>query len=130
MKKSVKYTAIGLGILALFGTGTFVGANTDWKKNAINFAHSEFVEVANDTNDELTADVSEDINEAVQDKLGKTVEEQQAELDRLLREYYDFKLKGYTDSPEFVALEQEIENIQNDILVVFKQRIDDAFAGK
>jgi hypothetical protein len=130
MKKSVKYTAVGLGIIALFGTGTFVGAGLDWKSNAINSAYNELLETANTTNDELTSDVSGDINKQVETQIADTVEQQQLELERLLEEYYKLKLEGYTTSEEFLSLEEQIKTIRENVLESYKQRIDEAFVGK
>jgi hypothetical protein len=130
MKKTVKYTAVGLGIIALFGTGTFVGAGVDWKSTAINSAYNDLLATANTTNTELTADVSGDINKQVETQIADTVEQQQLELERLLEEYYKMKLEGYTTSEEFLELEQQIITIRENVLDSFKKRIDEAFVGK
>ncbi|MED1863347.1 hypothetical protein P4V41_07745 [Fictibacillus nanhaiensis] len=130
MKKSVKYTAVGLTVLALFGTGTFVGANTDWKSKVINDSYSGFLDTASDKTDELTSDVSGDINEKVQSEISGTVDKQHEELERLLDEYYKLKLAGYTNSEEYKQLEQQIITIRTNVYESYKKRIDEAFVGK
>jgi hypothetical protein len=122
---------IGAGILGLslaFGGGIVATkATTDWQTDAINTANSELGSAAYDKKEALKASASDDINNAVQDKIGKDVEDQKAELQRLLDEYYQMKINNLTNTPEFLSLEQKIKEIQANILARYEAEIDKVF---
>lgn len=130
MKKSLKYTGVALGVAALFTTGTVVGATTDWKTGVINSAYSGFLDVASSKTNELTNDVDGDINKKVQNEIKGSVEENEAELQKLLDQYYQLKLEGFANTEEYRALEKQITDIRQNVYESYKKRIDDAFAGK
>lgn len=114
----------GLGIA--FGAGSFVTqAGTDWQTNAINQANSEMGAAAYDKKNELIAGADTDITRTAIAEL--SIEERQAELQRLLDEYYQLKLQGLTESETFKALEAQIQTIQNSILDRYKKEIDTVF---
>jgi hypothetical protein len=115
-----------IALLAVFAIGTYTGATTDWQTNAINQANSEMAKAANAKADSLTANSTTDIQTTVIE--GLSIEEREVELARLLEEYYQLKLAGFTDSPEFAALETRITEIQQAILDRYKLEIDQAFA--
>lgn len=132
MKKVTKAALVIAGLGVVFGAGSMfggkdTGASGDWVTNGINAAYSELVTTANQTTDGLTATVDEDANAKVNEAITQTVDEKQAELDRLLKEYYQMKLDGLTETEQFKALEERIAFIQQDLLNTFKQRIDEEF---
>lgn len=129
MKKGLKVTGIVVSGLLVFGAGSFVGASSDWKTTAINNSYSEMLDVASNKTNQLTVNVSGDIDGKIQTEINGTVEENKAELERLLQEYYQMKLNGLTQTQEFADLETQIETIRNNILVSYKQQIDQAFAN-
>ena len=129
MKKGFKI----VGALALAGgvfaagslfSGSF-GASGDWQTNAINTANSTMGSAAYNKKTELIEGADEDINATVLEEL--SLEERQLELQRLLDEYYNLKLQGFTGSDEFKALEAQIQLIQDDILNRYKTEIDNVF---
>jgi hypothetical protein len=132
MKK--KLLIIGGAILVaggIFAAGSITGkAGSSWTTTAENNAYSELLSTANSTKNELVSDIDLDVNEKVNAAIGSTVDEQQAELERLMKEYYQMKLDGLTNTPEFLALEQRIKDIQQSVLATFKQQIDQEFTNQ
>lgn len=132
MKKVIKVALVTLGLGVVFGAGSMFGGNDtsasgDWVTNGINAAYSEMITTANEVTNGLTATVETDANAKVNKAIAQTVEEKQSELDRLLKEYYQMKLDGLTETEQFLQLEGQIEAIQQDLLNTFKQRIDEEF---
>jgi hypothetical protein len=126
MKK--KIMVIGGSMLVLGGVffaGNFVGAGTDWKTNAINQANSDMGAAAYQKKTELIEGADTDIQETVIEEL--SIEDRQAELQRLLDEYYQMKLDGLTGSESFKQLEVQIQAIQQSILDRYKKEIDTVF---
>jgi hypothetical protein len=130
MMKNLKKIGIGLGVLGVFALGNITGASSDWQTNAINNAYSELLGTASETTTELTSDVATDIDTKIQSEIQGTVDEQQAELQRLLDQYYQMKLNGLTSTPEFLEIESQIEQIKENVLASYKQQIDEAFANQ
>jgi hypothetical protein len=130
LKNVKKKVVIGLGILGVFALGNITGATSDWQTNAINNAYSELLGTASQTTTELTSDVATDINTKIQTEIQGTVDEQQAELQRLLDQYYQMKINGLTSSPEFLQIESQIEQIKANVLEAYKKQIDEAFANQ
>ena len=60
--------------------------------------------------------------------LDPKIAEEQAELERLLEEYYRMKVEGLTDSPEFKKVEADIEKIRQNAYNRFTKEIDTLFA--
>ena len=128
MKKKlmiISASVLGLGIA--FGAGNlYTKAGTDWSTNAQNAAYSELLSTANKTTNDLTSDADTDISNKINGAIQGTVEEQQAELQKLLDQYYQMKIDGLTSTDAFKQLEQKIKDIQASVLASFKQRIDEA----
>lgn len=131
MKKAIKVATFVAGLGLVFGAGSMFGKETgatgDWVTNAINSAYSEMITTANSTVDEVATNVETDVNEKVQSEIQQSVDSKQAELEKLLEEYYRLKLEGLTETEEFKKVESQIEAIQQDLLNTFKQRIDEEF---
>jgi hypothetical protein len=129
MKK--KLSIIGAGVLVLGGVffaGSIIGkAGTDWETNAINNSYSELLQTANSTKNDLVSNIDSDVNTKINTAIASDVDTQQAELERLMKEYYSMKLNNLTNTPEFLSLEQKIKDIQASVLASFKQQIDQEF---
>jgi hypothetical protein len=135
MKMNKKVVKVSGGILlsggifttGFFGQQVYTKATTDWQTNAINTANSELAESAYNKKEELKASATDDINNKVQDEISQSVEDQKAELQRLLDEYYQMKINNLTSTPEFLSLQQQIKQIQADILARYESELDKVF---
>jgi hypothetical protein len=129
MKKPVKVAAVILGLGVVFAAGTFTGnANLDWSQNAQNRAYSELLETRNEVVGELLDDTATDITQTLDGEVTSTVDANAEELRRLMEEYYRMKLEGLSDTPEFRALEQKIEELMLGVYGSYKTQVDNAFA--
>jgi uncharacterized membrane-anchored protein YjiN (DUF445 family) len=131
-KKTMKISGVVLAGALAFGGGLFsqqiyTKATTDWQTDAINTANSELGSAAYTKKNELINSASTDINAKVQDQISKDVEDQKAELQKLLDEYYQMKINNLTNTPEFLSLQQKIKQIQADILSRYENEIDKVF---
>lgn len=131
-KKAVKValsSVAGLGIFSVgfFGKDIVTHAGSSWSADAQNAAYSELLTTASTETNKLTKDTSADINNTINGAIQDTVDQQQAELQKLLDEYYNLKLQGMTSSDEFKQLEQQIKDIQASVLEAYKKHIDEAF---
>lgn len=130
MKKSIKVTGVILGLGTIFGLGTLTGASTDWATNAQNAAYSELLDTASTKTTALTKNTDEDITNKINTEIESTVDEQQAELQKLLDQYYQMKLDGLTNTPDFKALEDQIAAIKQSVFEAYRKQIDEAFANQ
>lgn len=126
MKKVIKLAGIAVGIGLVFIAGVASGDGLTWKQHAVNNAHNKYVDTAGATTEALTTDVQADITTAIDTKLTVTVEDNQAELQRLLEEYYQMQINELTNTEEFILLEAEIERIMEIVLKDYKVHIDSA----
>jgi uncharacterized membrane-anchored protein YjiN (DUF445 family) len=134
-KKIVKVSGVVLTGALIFGGGFFgqqiyTKATTDWQTDAINTANSELGSAAYTKKNELINNASADINAKVQDQISQDVEDQKAELQKLLDEYYQMKINNLTSTPEFLSLQQKIKEIQASILSRYETEIDQVFASQ
>lgn len=135
MNKTIKI-AIGATLtLGVFGAGLFSKdivskAGSSWSATAENEAYGELLDVANSTKNGLVQDINSDVNDKINGAIKSSVDEQQAELEKSLEQYYQMKIDGLTETPEFLALEQKIKDIQKSVLESFKTQIDQEFANQ
>lgn len=124
----IKKVAIMTGVLgATILGGFYTGANVDWQTEVVNDASAKIGKAGFDKKEELLNNNS--IGDQMKSVLAPTIEEEQKELERLLEEYYQMKIQGLTDTPEFLALEKQIEQIRLSVLNRYKKEIDAAFEG-
>lgn len=115
----------------VFAAGSITGkAGSTWATSAENTAYSELLGTGNSTKDELVSGINSDVNTKINTAIQGTVDEQQLELERLMKEYYQMKLDGLTLTPEFLALEDKINQIQQNVLASFKTQIDQEFTNQ
>lgn len=125
----IKKKVIG-GILAvtIFGAGLFGGkalGNSSWSTSALNKANADLVKTGKAKTDELASKT--DLNKQMQTLIQPEIEAQQAELARLLEEYYLMKLDGLTETAEYKDIEKRISDIKNALLSRYKDQIDTIF---
>ena len=70
----------------------------------------------------------QDLTGQIKTVLNPKIAEEQAELERLLEEYYRLKVLGLENSPEFKKVESDIEKIRTNAYNRFKADIDAMFA--
>ncbi|MED3562386.1 hypothetical protein [Bacillus xiapuensis] len=133
MKKGVKIAVSSVAMAGIFSAGLFgkdivTKAGSSWSTTAQNNAYSELLSTGNVTKDNLVSNLDSDVNDKVNAAIQGTIDEQQKELQKLLEQYYQMKLDGLENSPEFLALDQKIKDIKASVLDAFKKQIDAEFA--
>lgn len=122
-KKKVLLTGLLVFVL-LFGgmfVGSKIGANSSWTSEIATFANQQINAAGYAKKEELK---NSDITEQMKTMLDPKIAEEQAELERLLEEYYRMKLAGLEGSPEYVQLEKDIEKIRLNSFNRYKAEID------
>lgn len=128
-KKKVVLTAILVFVL-LFGgmfVGSKIGANSSWTSEIATIANQQINAAGFAKKEELKG---QNITNEMKQMLDPKIAEEQAELERLLEEYYRMKLAGMEGSPEYVQLEKDIEKIRLNSFNRYKAEIDAIFNTK
>lgn len=71
--------------------------------------------------------VNQDVTEQMKQALNPLIESEIAELEKLLESYYQMQLENLTDTPEYLAVQERIKVIRNQVAERFKKEIDKAF---
>jgi molecular chaperone GrpE (heat shock protein) len=127
MKNHKKKIVTGIGLVSIFAVGTYTGANSSWFTTAINDANSKISQAGWDKKEEIIIKSPEDINKKVQELTGAEIDTKSAELQKMLEDYYQLRLSGLENSPEYLELEKQIEEIKNFSYERFKAEIDAIF---
>lgn len=109
-----------LGVSTLF-ISTSTNANNDWTVQVLSNASSEIGATGYHLKEEIKT-------RSIAVEMGKTldpvIEEQQAELERLLEEYYQLKLKNLLSSEQAIAIQSRIVEIRTDVYNRYTKEID------
>ena len=116
---------LSLSVLLLITNTNIVGAASGWKDSIINKANMDIAITGQETVDELLA---QEIKNTSEDDIQKFIDEQEALLEQLLREYYDAKLNGLSNGVDISSLKKQIDNIRANLLIEYKRQIDEEFA--
>jgi hypothetical protein len=127
MKKSFKVVGVTLALGGIFAIGSAVGATSDWKNEVVIEASRQIGGAGFEKKEEILTNA--DIGSQMKQVLQPTIQQQEDELARLLEEYYNMKLQGLQDTPEFKEIEQQIEQIKVNVYERYRKEIDDAFEG-
>lgn len=129
MKKKVSVLFV-IAVLALLIGGLFVGtkigASTGWSNELATFANSELGATGFQKKEEI---LDNNITEEMKDVLDPKITAEQAALEKMLDDYYRMKLAGLQDTPEYKALEKQIEGLKLTIFNRYKADIDKMFTG-
>ena len=132
MRKGLKVVGIALVGVGLFAAGSLTGektgASTDWMTNAINTANSEIGSAGYQKKTEIVTNADADINAKIMSEVQSEVDAKELELQALLEQYYQMKLNGLTDTPEYATILSQIETIQQGVFDRYKAEIDAVFA--
>lgn len=104
--------------------GSKIGANSSWTNEVISEANKQIGAAGYAKKEELK---NQDISGEMKQMLDPKIAEEQAELERLLEEYYKMKLAGLENTEEFRKVEAEIEKIKTVIFTRYKTEIDALF---
>lgn len=126
--KKIVITSI-LGV-ALFATGSMVGANSDWMTQISVDASKEINSAGNTKTDSLLTNVDDKIKDKVIAKADPIIDEKMKQLQAELQVYFDTKLNSVTDSAQYDAVVADLERIKKVLLDNYKYEIDQAFVGK
>jgi hypothetical protein len=134
-KKVVKVSGIVLAGALIFGGGFFSKqistlATTDWQTTEYMDANTALGKIGFDKKNEIVENAPTDINAKIDTEINKTVDQQKAELETLLDQYYQMKLNGLVDSPEYKTLESRISALKSDIFNRYAAEIDQVFASQ
>ena len=116
---------LSLSVLLLITNTNIVGAASGWKDSIINKANMDIAITGQETVDELLA---KEIKNTSEEDMLNFIDEQEALLDQLLREYYDAKLNGLSNGVDISSLKKQIDNIRANLMVEYKRQIDEEFA--
>ena len=108
--------------------GDKYGASNSWGIDIINQAGVDLNSTAKDKTGELLK--SNSISDQMRSILSPEIEAQQAELERLLEEYYQLKIQGLTGTAEFKDIQLKIQQTRTTMLNRYKKEIDAAFTGQ
>lgn len=122
-KKKVILTAVLVFVILIGGmfVGSKIGANSSWTSEIATIANQQINAAGFAKKEELK---NSDITEQMKTMLDPKIAEEQAELERLLEEYYRMKLAGLEGSPEYIQLEKDIEKIRLNSFNRYKAEID------
>ena len=124
MKKAIKLTLIVAVLGAMFGLGTYAGANTDWKTEVISEASNRIGAAGYNKRDEI---VGYNISEQMKTALDPKIKQYEDELAQMLEDYYQLKLAGVVEGEEITALEADMELIKQEIFDRYSADIDAMF---
>lgn len=127
IKKVVSTVAMVTVVAASLSYATVKANSGDWKTESVNASYSSMIDVANNTKNELTKDISGDITKTIKVNVNDTIEQQEKELKRLLEEHYQMKLQGVVNTEEYKKVENQIIQIRKDLVDTYKKRIDEEF---
>ncbi|RKJ30111.1 hypothetical protein D7X33_41845, partial [Butyricicoccus sp. 1XD8-22] len=121
----LKVTLFVAAIVLILGTSLFfVGnaySNSDWTNEVITEATSELTSAGHSKKNELA---NTDTSEMMKESLEQFIAEQEAELERLLEEYYYLKLQNLENTPEYENVKNKIIQIRDTVYNRYKLDID------
>jgi hypothetical protein len=123
---------LGTGIFSagVFSSGTHTKATTDWKTDATNAANSDLGAAGYNKKNQLINSAGTDINAKVQQDIGAEVDQQKADLEKLLDQYYQMKLDGLEGTQAYKDLEAQIAAIKQSVYDRYTKEIDQVFASQ
>jgi hypothetical protein len=125
LKKKLLLTLLSAAILiGTFFIGSKIGASSTWSTEVINQASIDISATGYNKKNEL---IATDVSGQMKMLLEPKIEEEQAELERLLEEYYKLKLAGLADTDQYKVVEKQIEGITQIIYERYKKELDTAF---
>ncbi|WP_144509882.1 hypothetical protein [Bacillus sp. FJAT-22090] len=128
--KNTKKVLLVVALLLVFlvgglFAGSKIGANSSWTNEIVTLANKQISAAGFAKKEELK---QRDLTDNMKQMLDPKIAEEQAELERLLEEYYRLKLEGLEDSPEFKKVESDIEKIRTNVFNRYKEELDLLFA--
>lgn len=125
-KKRVALTVVIAVVLLIGGmfVGTKMGANSNWTNEVATIANQQINAAGFAKKEELK---NRGLTDSMKMLLDPKIAEEQAELERLLEEYYRLKLSGMENTPEFEQLEKDIEKIRVNSFNRYAKEIDALF---
>jgi len=124
MKKAIKFTLITVILGAMFGLGTYAGANNTWQAEVINEANSRIGSAGYHKRDEI---VEYNIGDQMKQALDPKIKQYEDELAQMLEEYYQLKIQGIIDGEEITSLEIQMEAKKQEIFERYSADIDAMF---
>lgn len=129
MKKKVAILVVAIVAAFLIGgifIGSQIGASSGWSNELTSEVNKQLGAVGFEKKEEI---LQSDITAEMKEVLDPKIAEEEAALKKMLEEYYELKLQGLENSPEFAELEKKIEQIRLSIFNRYKVEIDSMFNG-
>lgn len=127
--KNIKKVLLIVALLGVFLVGGLFagakfGASTSWNNEVLSLANTAIGGTGYQKKEEL---IDKDITGEMKKMLDPKIAEEQAALEKMMEDYYQMKLDGLADTPEFAELESRIAGIKVDIFNRYKSDIDAIF---
>lgn len=129
MKKKVALLFVLIVAAFLIGgiyIGSQIGASSSWSNELTSEVNKQLGAVGFEKKEEI---LQSDITAEMKEVLDPKIAEEEADLERLLEEYYQMKLDNLQNTEEFAALELKIEQLKMSIFTRYKAEIDTMFDG-
>lgn len=129
MKTKLLIMVLAAMVLVLGGlfTGSQFGASTSWTNELTSKANADLGRAGYDKKEEI---LGKDITAEMAKVLDPKIAEEQAELERMLEEYYRMRLNGLAQGSEYDELVTRIEGLRISIYNRYTKEIDLMFQSK
>lgn len=99
-------------------------AGSSWDNEVLTEANSDIGKAGYNKKEEL---VKKPLDDSIKESFNPLIEEEKADLERMLEEYYNLRLQGLTDTEEYRVLEEKIKQLKQGIFDRYKAEIDSIF---
>lgn len=123
MKIMVVITVMSL----LLSTVVIFAASNNWADQVFIKANEQIGKAGFNKKQQLISNMDSRIADHVASKTDGEIENKKGEVEEALEDYFVEKLDELTDTPEFVALDGQMEVLRDDIVNRYKTEIDTAF---
>lgn len=123
MKIMVVITVMSL----LLSTVVIFAASNNWADQVFIKANEQIGKAGFNKKQQLISNMDSRIADHVASKTDGEIENKKGEVEEALEDYFVEKLDELTDTPEFIALDGQMEDLAGDIVDRYKGEIDTAF---
>lgn len=111
----------------LLSTVVIFAASNNWADQVFIKANEQIGKAGFNKKQQLISNMDSRIADHVASKTDGEIENKKGEVEEALEDYFVEKLDELTDTPEFVALDGQMEVLRDDIVNRYKTEIDTAF---
>ncbi len=120
---------IGVILVAfvLGSTAGFAVASRNWAGEVFAKASADIGKAGYNKKEELIQNMDERISQHVAAETDGKIDNKEVEVENELENYFEDKLYELTDSPDFQALDGQMEGLKEEVVDRYKDEIDEAF---